>query len=319
MNTPQPDHQPEKSRLYIFLSGAAMGAADVVPGVSGGTMAFILGIYRELIGAIKSFNLSLLKLLWGLRLREARQQIPWRFLIPLLTGLALAFISLANVIDWVLTHYPVPLYALFMGLILASIVAITSHVRWRPPLVIALAAGTIGAFGIVGLVPLSMPHDPLTLFLSGMAAISAMLLPGISGSFILLILGQYTFFISAVTSFDLPALLPLAAGMLTGLVFFARVLSWLLLHYYQLMIALLVGFMLGSLRRIWPFKETVSTMLNRHGQVVPLQQINTLPPAANTEMWLSLGVGFLGFMLICWLDHLQSGSNPVLKRLSIKR
>lgn len=310
-----PRTSPSRSPLYIFFSGAAMGAADVVPGVSGGTMAFILGIYEDLIGAIKSFNLNLLKLLLGLQLQKAREQIPWRFILPLVTGLGLAFVGLAGVIGWLLVHHPVPLYAFFTGLILASILTVTRHVVWRGPVFLALAAGTIGAWLLVGMVPAKMSHDPLTLFLSGMAAISAMLLPGLSGSFILLILGQYVFFITAVSTFNISALVPLAGGMLVGLMLFARVLSWLLQRWYQVIIALLAGFMLGSLRRIWPYKETLTSTLDRHGQTVPLHQINVLPSAFDLELLVSLTVCLLGFLVICGMDRIQSGSAPTRRRL----
>lgn len=148
---------------YLLFSGAAMGAADVVPGVSGGTMAFILGVYEELIDTIKSFNLAWVRLLLTFRIRAAMEHINWKFLLALGGGLGGAILSLARVLSWLLAHQPVRLYAFFFGLVVASIMAVSTHVRWKPTMVLALLGGTAGAYIIVGLVPLEMPNDPVTL------------------------------------------------------------------------------------------------------------------------------------------------------------
>ena len=304
---------------YLVFTGAAMGAADVVPGVSGGTMAFILGVYEELIHTIKSFNLKLLRLLFAFRIREALEHVNWKFIIALGGGLGTAVLSLARVLSWLLEHHPVPLYAFFFGLVAASIVAVSAHVRWNPSMAATLIVGSVGAYLIVGLVPIDMPNDPLTLFLSGSVAICAMILPGISGSFILLILGQYEFVINAVKEFDIVALAPALAGMVVGIMVFSRVLSWLLKHYHQVTVTLLVGFMLGSLRRIWPFKDVVATRIDRHGDEVPIEFINVLPDFGSGVFWLSLGLCVLGFLLISGLDHMQSRSNPFMRLWTGKR
>ncbi len=302
-----------KDYAYLFATGVTMGAADVVPGVSGGTMAFIMGVYQELIDAIKSFDLGVVKLLLRFELKEAAERVPWRFLAALLSGIAVAILTLAGIITWLLEHHPTYLYAFYFGLVLASIVAIGVHVRWSAGAAAALASGTLGAYWVVGLVPVEMPHDPLTLFLSACVAITAMILPGISGSFILLILGQYAYVLNAVKSLDVITLLPFGAGIVVGITAFARVLSWLLHHYHQLTITLLVGFMIGSLRKIWPFKEVLETRIDRHGEVVPLVERNVLPDLAASPFWICLALCVAGFVLIRLLDRMQGDANPFVR------
>lgn len=302
-----------KDYLYLFFTGMTMGAADVVPGVSGGTMAFIMGVYQELIDAIKSVDREVIMLLLRFRIKEVMERVPWRFLLALGSGILAVIFTLAGVISWLLEHHPVLLYAFFFGLVLASIVAIAVHIRWSAATVATLIAGTLIAYLIVGLVPLQMPHDPITIFLSASVAIMAMILPGISGSFILLILGQYAYVLNAVKSFDFVTLLPFVAGIIFGITSFARVLSWLLHTYQQMTLTLLVGFMIGSLRKIWPFKETVETMVDRHGEVVPMVQHNLLPDPASNQTWIALGLAIAGFLAIRFLDRLRGDASPFVK------
>ncbi|MFV9506815.1 MAG: DUF368 domain-containing protein [Oscillochloridaceae bacterium umkhey_bin13] len=317
----EPDRDPQRPfpPARIFFTGFAMGIADLIPGVSGGTMAFILGIYEQLLNAIKSFNLKLVQLIFKGKFREAITQIPWVFLIPLGLGLAVAILSMARVMRFLLENHPVYLFSFFFGLILASILAVGVTVRWNPSTVIAMVVGTVAAFIIVGLVPLSMPNDPLTLFLSGTVAIMAMILPGISGSFILLILGQYAYVLNAVSDFNLIAILPVMLGAIVGLLGFARVLSWLLAHYHDITVAVLVGFMAGSLRKIWPWKEVLETMVDRHGEVVPMRERNILPDFAGPEVWIALALAVVGFLLLSFIDHLQTGANPIFTPLLGRR
>lgn len=294
-----------KGYAYLVLTGLTMGAADVVPGVSGGTMAFIMGIYRELIEAIKSFDIELARRALKLQIAACLEKVPWRFLLALGSGMAISVLSLSHLVSWLLVHRQVELYALFFGLVLASVVSVAREVNWSPQTAAGLVAGTVLAYWIVGLVPADMPHDPLTLFLTGTVAISAMILPGISGSFIALILGQYAYVIDAVKSLDVLTLLPFALGCGLGLMVFARILSWLFLHYRQLTITLLVGFMVGSLRKIWPFKEVVSTRVDRHGDIVPLLERNLLPDPAATQTWVAFGLAVVGLLLILGLETLR--------------
>ncbi len=302
----------KKQYGYVFFTGAAMGAADIVPGVSGGTMAFIFGVYEELIFTIKSFNWAWIRLLFRGRFKEALEHINWKFLLALGSGLLIAILSLTHILSWLLVNQSVRIYAFFLGLIVASIIALTSHVHWTPRLLMALCIGSLGAYLVVGMVPIDMPHDPLTLFLSGSVAICAMILPGISGSFILLILGQYEFIINAVKDLDIITLIPAVGGMVAGILVFSRILSWLLKHYHQITVTLLIGFMVGSLRRIWPYKEVTSVRINRHGEEVPSVFSNVLPDFGSIDFIWALGLCIGGFVLISLLEHIQSRSNPFI-------
>ena len=294
-----------KDYAYVGLTGMTMGAADVVPGVSGGTMAFIMGIYQELIQAIKSFDVELAKKALRFDVKGVLDHIPWRFLLALGIGIGLSVVTLAHAVTYMLENHQNLLYAFFFGLVAASIVAIGRDVQWSVRTFLALVAGTLAAYWIVGLVPSNAPNTPLILFLSGTVAISAMILPGISGSFILLILGQYAYVISAVKDLDVITLLPLALGCGLGLMAFARILSWLFAHYEQITMTLLVGFMLGSLRKIWPFKVTLETMIDRHGEEVPILEKNVLPDFSTSEPWIALGLAVVGFLLILGLNRLR--------------
>ena len=288
-----------KHYLYTAFAGLTMGAADVVPGVSGGTMAFIMGIYEELVDALKTFNWRLLLLLVRLRFRDAVAAIPWRFLVVLGAGIAVSVLVLAGPVGWLLDHHPVPLFAFFLGLVLASIVTVAAELRWSVTAVLCVLSGTGVAYWLVGLVPTVMPHDAVTLFLSGAAAVTAMMLPGISGSFILLVLGQYEFAIDAIRDRDFLAILPLAKGAICGILPFVRILSWLLRRHRQITIALLIGFMCGSLRRIWPFKAVVPGQ----GEPPLLLEVNVLPEL-DGAFWLALGLCVLGFLLVLGLNRL---------------
>ncbi len=309
----QLDNHPRTRKDYvrIFFTGAAMGTADPIPGVSGGTMAFILGIYEDLLKAIKSFNLDLLKLLLRFKFKEAAQHVPWQFLLTLGLGLGSAFLLLANIISWLLIHQRVNLFAFFFGLILASVIAIGTHIKWSPRVGIMCVVGVVVALFIVTRIPADMPNDPLTLFLSGSIAIIAMILPGISGSFILLILGQYEYVINAVRDLDILTLLPVALGSILGLLVFARLLSWLLKNYEYPTLATLVGFMIGSLYEIWPWKMVLETRIDSHGAEVPTVTANVLPELTVTDLVIPLVLCAAGFMIVSFLDHLHTGSNPI--------
>ena len=273
----RPRNITEYARL--FLTGCAMGASDLVPGVSGGTMAFVLGVYQDLLDGIRSFNLDALRLVLRLRLSELEQHIPLRFLLALGLGMVTAALSLAGLLSATMTDPTgrVYLFAFFFGLVSASIVAVGAQLRRSALAALALLLGALVAFGVVNLVPASAEPTPLNLFLAGMVAICAMILPGISGAFILLILGQYDHVLRAVSGRDIMTLLVVGLGAVIGLAVFSRVLGWLLRNWPQLTIAGLVGFMIGSLWKIWPWKECVASDLDRHGDLRCLQEQNLLP------------------------------------------
>lgn len=315
------ENHPRTPRQYLrlYLTGWAMGIADLIPGVSGGTMAFVLGIYHDLLNAIKSFNPELVQNILRFDFKAALAQIPWQFLLAVLLGIGSAVLLLARIMSWLLDNQPVYLFAFFFGLILASILAVGAHVQHTTRTWMAMAAGTLIGFGVVNLIPVDMPHDPITLFFSGSIAIMAMILPGISGSFILLILGQYDYVLSAISDFNLLVVLPVMLGAMVGLLVFVRILSWLLDRFYQTTVALLVGFMIGSLWKIWPWKEVLETRVDRHGEVVPLVEANVLPTFASLEFVFALGLALIAFFGFSYLDHLASGSNPLMSLLTGKQ
>ena len=280
-----------------------MGAANVVPGVSGGTMALILGIYEELINAIRSFNFHFLRLITFLKIREALSSVSWPFLLPVSLGILLATFSLAKALSWLLHNYPVIIWSFFFGLILSSVFAVGKVVKeWKKPTFIAIGVGTVAAYFLFGLVPVSTPNAPWFIFLSGLIAICAMILPGISGAYILVLLGKYHYTLEALNNKDFETLLILTAGALVGLLSFVRVIGWLLKRYHDLTMAILIGLMLGSLRKIWPWKETLTTFFDSHGKEVPTFQINILPPSFNSEAGLALLMMFVGFLVVFSMD-----------------
>ena len=242
----------------VFIRGLAMGAADVVPGVSGGTIAFITGIYDELIASLTACNIKALRLLFQSGPAAFWQHINGGFLMSLLLGIATSVLSLARAISYALHHYPVPLAALFFGLILASAILVYRQVPRGGRQIVWLLCGFGFAILIGEIRPAEIASNPLNLFLSGALAICAMILPGISGSFILLLLGMYHPVIEAVKSIDIVSLLSFVAGCGLGLMLFVRLLSWLMDHYRAPLMAVLCGILIGSLSIIWPWKFDAS-------------------------------------------------------------
>lgn len=239
----------------VAFKGACMGAADVIPGVSGGTIAFLMGIYEELLNSIKSVNGDALKLLFTGKIAAFWKHINGTFLASLFVGILISVFSLAKLMKYLLVYHPIPLWSFFFGLILASAIYILKGLdKWSLQNIISLVAGVgIAAFICIAS-PAQTPDALWFIFLSGAIAICAMILPGISGSFILLLLGKYEFVMTAVSEFNIPVLAVFAVGCAIGIVSFSHFLSWLLKKYYMLTIALLSGFMLGSLLKVWPWK-----------------------------------------------------------------
>lgn len=296
---------PAPSVPYVIGCGLAMGAADVVPGVSGGSMAFILGIYGRLLEAIAGFDLELIALLRRGAWRPAAERVHLDFLVPLLVGIGVSVLMLVRPITWLYATQPSLLFAFFFGMILGSIVLIARHAHWGRSGLLAMAVGVGGALMLVTSVPVTMPHDPLTIYGSGAVAIMAMILPGVSGSFLLLVLGQYQHVLEAVKGFDLSTLVPFALGCLTGLLLFVRLLRWLLHRWHGQTVALLVGFMVGALWKIWPFRTVLETTTNARGNVVVLRDALAapadLPSLAGALLLMGLGVG-----LVVALEGLQA-------------
>ncbi len=266
-----------KSQFLLYAKGLAMGAADVVPGVSGGTVAFISGIYDELLRSIASVPAAAGMLLRG-RVVAAWQAANAGFLLILLAGILTSVLSLARLITYLLAEQPIPVWSFFFGLILVSSHLVAREIqRWNWSRALSFVLGGGLAYWITVAAPMQWGHDPLSLFLAGAIAICAMILPGISGSFILVLLGLYPFVLGAVKSLDVAVLLIFSSGCLLGLLSFAGVLRWLLVRWRDLSLAFLTGLMLGSLNKIWPWKETLTWRADGHGQPVPLLQANLLP------------------------------------------
>ncbi len=299
--------QPRTIKDYFVLAmkGFAIGTANLIPGVSGGTMAFIMGIYEELLLSIKNMvDMHALKLFFTLKIKAAFDIWPWKFLLAIGIGVLVATFSLAGALEWTLENQPVLLWAFFFGLVLASIFTVLKRVsKWNVLTIGAAVVAAILAFILVDLVPAETPETPITVFLAGFIAIGAMILPGLSGSFVLVLLGQYKYILSAVNERDFITLFIFAMGAGIGLLTFAQVLSWLFKRYHDLTVAILLGLMAGSLRKIWPWKEVVSTTIDRHGEVVPLKQINIFPPTWDTEVIIAIALALFGFALVIVLDR----------------
>ena len=281
-----------------------MGAADVVPGVSGGTIAFITGIYEELINSIKGINLQALRFFFTGKWSSLWKQINGNFLLAVFSGIFISVLSLAKLLEYLLEHQPVLIWSFFFGLVLASSYAVSRKIgRWNYAIILALGGGTAIAFFITSVTPATTTDASWFVILSGGLASCAMILPGISGSFILLLLGKYTFALHAVNERIIMDLLLLGAGAVTGLILFANLLSWLLKKYHDLTVALLVGFMIGSLNKIWPWKETLKTIVVE-GEIRPLAERNVLPSAGNggDQLLLALLMAAAGISLILTVE-----------------
>jgi putative membrane protein len=297
-----------KDYLVIGLKGMAMGAADVVPGVSGGTIAFISGIYEELLGSISNVNLGLFKTLKKEGLKAAWTQLNGNFLASLFLGIFVSIISLAKAIKYLLENEPVLLWSFFFGLVLASIIYIAKQInKWRIISFIVLILGAFLAYYITTLNPLvSENSSPIFIFIAGAIAICAMILPGISGSFILVLLGAYKPVLNALNNKDFKTILIFMAGAIVGLITFSRVLKWLFKHYKDLTLAALTGFIIGSLNKIWPWKETSTWRTNSHGVEVPFNQQSVSPFSFDGDAQLTMAIvlAAVGFAIILGMERL---------------
>ena len=304
-----------------------MGAADVVPGVSGGTIAFIAGIYQELLDTIKSFNLSVFKTLRNEGIAAAWKQTNATFLAVLLAGIFTSIISLAKGITFLLTTYPILLWAFFFGLIVASSIIISRYIKdWGAKSIIALVVGAAAAFYITIAAPSQIPDGLIYIFLAGCIAICAMILPGISGSFILLLLGAYATVLGSISglvdglkSADIQMITEYGLnisifmlGCIVGIISFSNFLSWMFKKAYSTTMALLTGFMIGSLNKVWPWKETTEFRINSHGEEVPFLQSNVSPfrfeelTGEPSQLWLAVGLCIFGFLVVFIMEKMAA-------------
>jgi len=286
--------------VTVAFKGACMGAADVIPGVSGGTIAFIMGIYGELLDSIKSINGEAFRLFFSGKFVAFWKHINGTFLASLFAGILISVFSLARLMKYLLEFHPIPLWSFFFGLILASAVYILKGLdKWNIQNIISLLAGVATGAFICLASPGQTPDELWFVFLSGSIAICAMILPGISGSFILLLLGKYEFVMSAVSSLNIPVLFVFALGCAVGIVSFSHFLSWLLKKYYMLTIALLSGFMLGSLLKVWPWKTPGA----EEGFDFPaLPGTYAEVTGADPLLWQSIGFMLLGLAIVLVIE-----------------
>ena len=301
-----------KKYFLLYGKGLAMGAADVVPGVSGGTVAFITGIYDELLRSIASIPAAALMLLRG-RIVDAWRAANATFLLVLLLGILTSVLSLARLITYLLDAHPIPVWSFFFGLILVSSHLVAKEIqRWNWSRCLSFILGAGFAYWITVASPVQLGSDPLSLFLAGAIAICAMILPGISGSFILVLLGLYAVVLGAVKSLDVLLLAVFASGCLVGLICFASLLRWLLVRWRDLSLAFLTGLMLGSLNKIWPWKETLTWRTDRHGEQLPMLQANLLPgrfaevSGQDPQLLLAIALALGGIVLVLGLQWLAA-------------
>lgn len=309
--------------LVITLKGLAMGAADVVPGVSGGTIAFISGIYEELIESIDNLKLSALKTWKTEGFKAAWKSINGNFLLALFSGIAISILSLAKIIKWLLANKPVLLWAFFFGLVLASILYVAKQItKWNTKTIIAIVIAAIISFYITLAKPFASPDSSVYLLFCGFIAIIAMILPGVSGAFILLILGAYQTAIDTINNlieglstgnFDLfkDAILKffmLGLGAIIGLKVFSKVLNWMFKHQKNTTLAILTGFMIGSLNKIWPWKKVLTWRTNSHGEQVALvdRSISPFKFEGDNQLALAIGLMVVGFATILILERFSN-------------
>ena len=286
MASPPRNRPASKPRLFVV--GLCMGTADLVPGVSGGTVAFVAGIYAEMLAVAKRMTGPVPLALLRLRFREALRLAPLGFVLPLLTGMFLAIFSLSHLLAYLLDYHPVLIWSFFWGLIGASVLVVIRRVGlWTPSRLAGCAIATVLTYILVGLAPAQIEPTPLNFFFGGAIAISAMILPGISGSFILLILGMYENVLDALNRRDWALLGIFIAGTLFGLAIFARVLSLVFSRYHDTAVALMIGVILGSMRRVWPWRDETD--------------VNLMPPLTGQLGWAIL-IMMVGAFLVLWLE-----------------
>ncbi len=303
-------------RILLFLKGLAMGAADAVPGVSGGTIAFITGIYEELLDSIRSFTPALWPLIRQGHFREAWRAVNGPFLAVLLSGIAVSLLLFARIIVFGLRYRPVWIWSFFFGLILASAILILRQVRKNGPVtwLWGMAGAALGA-AVTMLTPIKSPDHALAIFLSGAVAICAMILPGISGSFILIILNKYRFVVTALLEFHVSVILVFSAGCACGLLSFSRLLHYTLRRWRDSSLAFLTGVMLGALNKVWPWKEVLSTRTDSHGRILPLLERNVWPETyakltgRPDDLVIALILAALGFGMVMLLARYGPSSS----------
>ncbi|MHC4873000.1 MAG: DUF368 domain-containing protein [Planctomycetota bacterium] len=299
-----------KESFVVFIKGVAMGTANIIPGVSGGTIALITGIFEPLLAAIASFNLDAVKSILRFDLKKALSFIHLSFLVPVFLGILTATAGTAGLMKYLLKEHRIETWSLFFGLIAASILVVKKEVdKWNALRVTLVIAGSIAAYIIVGLIPVQTPESYWFVFLCGMIAMCAMILPGLSGSFLLLILGKYEYIITAIQDpFKTEHALRLAVfvtGCIIGIAGFSRVLKWCLKKFHSETMCILIGFMIGAMRKIWPWKKVLDSKMIG-GKEKILQEINVLPESFNSIVMLAIALAVVGFILVIVMEKISN-------------
>jgi putative membrane protein len=300
--------------FILVFKGMAMGAADVVPGVSGGTIAFISGVYEELIATLNSINLNSLKTLKLQGVSATWKKINGNFLLALFGGILLSILSLSKLVAWLLHEEPVLLWAFFFGLVLASIIFVLKKInQWNSAVFLGLILGGVFAYQLTQLNALGNSDSNWYLFLSGAIAICAMILPGISGAFILVILGSYANVLQALNDKDIAKITIFMTGALIGILSFSRLLKWLFKRFKNMTLAVLTGFMIGALSKIWPWKKTLSFRENSDGISVPLKEQCIAPFSfdGDPQLLSAIGLMLFGFLMIFFLEKIGAKNKKI--------
>jgi putative membrane protein len=296
-----------KEYAIISLKGIAMGAADSVPGVSGGTIALIAGIYEELIATISGVNLSLFTTLRKEGFSAFWKQLNGNFLVALFAGILISFVTFMRLAKYLIENHPILIWSFFFGLIVASVYFVGKQIkRWNFASILAFILGAAVAYYVSQLPSMADTDNSLFLFFAGAIAICAMILPGISGAFILVILGAYKTLSDALHDFDVKKIAIFSVGALVGLLSFSHILKWLFKHYHNVTLALLTGFIFGSLNKIWPWKEVLTWRKDSKGNAIPLveKSISPLSYDGDPQLLFAICLMLVGFLTIFILEKL---------------
>lgn len=301
----------DKESFSLFLKGFAMGTADIIPGVSGGTIAFITGIYGKLLESVANVNGEVLKNLFQFKIKKVYEQMNGNFLLPLGFGIFTALISTAKLAHFLLSNYPIYTWSLFLGLIGGSIYYVGKDIEniKNPKNILSIIFGSVVAYLVVSMIPVQTPEGLWFIFISGFIAITAMILPGISGSFLLVILGKYMYITGALKSpfadGSLLIIFSFMGGAVLSLISVSKILNWIMKNYQNTAMAVLTGFMIGSMKKIWPWKKTLESVVIR-GKTHVLREQNILPESFNTETMIAIGLMIVGLILVIQLEKLAN-------------
>ena len=296
-----------KNHFILFLKGIAMGVANVIPGVSGGTIALITAIYEDLINSLKSIDIHALKLIMKFKFKEFIEYTNFYFLLAIFGGSIVSVFSIASLFKYLFEYYPIFIWAFFFGLILASIYFVGKRItKWSLLNIVILIFGASLAFSVSFISPTSQNENLFYVFICGIIGISGMILPGLSGSFILILMGNYELLmVNAITDFNILLLTVFLLGSIFGLISFSRILSWVFKYYKNATLALLTGFIFGSLNIIWPWKKELKYMIV-NGEKKILSYEKYFPNQFDSETIIAFILLFLGFLIVCWMERFST-------------